>query len=243
MVNGHTVLVGQVKFLFRQGIQESDALSALRLKVQPHQEQGQTAVFSSVDGHIAGALIIADAIKPSTPDALHKLREMGIQIIMLTGDQLKTAEAVANSLGIQDFQANVTPEDKLKRIKALRAAGRVVTMAGDGINDAPALAAADVGIAMGGGTDVAIQSAGVTLVKGDLLGIERAIALSRVTMRNIRENLFFAFIYNGLGIPIAGGLLYPLLGFFLNPMIAGMAMSLSSVSVILNALRLQRVKV
>jgi Cu+-exporting ATPase len=243
VVSGRAVFIGQVEFLKRKGVVKTAALGVLVAKVQPHQEQGQTAVFVAVDGQLAGAFVVADPIKPSTPEALAKLREMGIKIVMLTGDQPATAAAVAASLGLEDFEAGVTPEAKLRRVQALRAEGRVVAMAGDGINDAPALAAADVGIAMGGGTDVAIQSAGVTLVKGDLLGIERAIGLSRATMKNIRQNLFFAFIYNGLGIPLAAGALYPVLGILLNPMIAGAAMSLSSVSVILNALRLRRAKV
>jgi P-type Cu+ transporter len=185
---------------------------------------------------------VADPVKRSTPEALAELRELGVKVLMLTGDNPRTAEAVARKLGITDFQAGVTPHDKHEKVKALQAAGRIVGMAGDGINDAPALAAADVGIAMGTGTDIAMESAGVTLVKGDLRGIVRAIKLGRAMMRNIRQNLFFAFAYNTLGIPVAAGVLYPFFGALLSPILAGAAMSLSSVSVIGNALRLRRAK-
>jgi Cu+-exporting ATPase len=185
---------------------------------------------------------VADPVKPTTAQALAELRDLGIQVIMLTGDNSRTAEAVAHKLGITDFQAGVTPNDKHEKVKTLKAAGRVVGMAGDGINDAPALAAADVGIAMGTGTDIAMESAGVTLVKGDLRGIVRAIRLGRAMMSNIRQNLFFAFVYNALGIPVAAGVLYPFFGVLLSPIIAGAAMSFSSVSVITNALRLRGAK-
>jgi Cu+-exporting ATPase len=184
---------------------------------------------------------VADPIKKSTPDAIRALHELGLKIHMVTGDQEQTARSVAEELGIDEVRAGVKPEDKHDYIKHLRDDGRTVAMAGDGINDAPALAAAHVGIAMGTGTDVAIESAGVTLVKGDLQGIVKAIELSRAVMRNIRQNLFFAFIYNTLGIPIAAGILYPFCGILLSPMIAAAAMSLSSVSVISNALRLRKI--
>jgi Cu+-exporting ATPase len=198
-------------------------------------------IFAAVDGKAAGLLAVADPIKKSTPDAIRALHELGLKIHMVTGDQEQTARSVAEELGIDEVRAGVKPEDKHDYIKHLRDDGRTVAMAGDGINDAPALAAAHVGIAMGTGTDVAIESAGVTLVKGDLQGIVKAIELSRAVMRNIRQNLFFAFIYNTLGIPIAAGILYPFCGILLSPMIAAAAMSLSSVSVISNALRLRKI--
>ena len=200
---------------------------------------GATVLFMAIDGKLAGVIAIADPIKSSTRAALDDLRKDRIRIVMLTGDNKATAQAVANKLGIHDVEADVLPEDKNRIIKGLKAEGRIVAMAGDGVNDAPALAEADIGIAMGTGTEVAIQSAGVTLVKGDLAGIVRARALSRATMRNIRQNLVFAFVYNAVGIPIAGGALYPAFGILLNPMVAALAMSLSSVSVIANALRLR----
>jgi Cu+-exporting ATPase len=206
------------------------------------QAQGQTVVFAAVDRRAAGIMAVSDPIKESSADAIRHLHKLGIKIIMLTGDNARTANAVAEKLGIDEVEAGVEPQRKHERVVQLRQQGRVVVMAGDGINDAPALAAADIGIAMGTGTDVAMESAGVTLVKGDLRGIEKAIRLSRAMMRNIRQNLFFAFIYNALGIPIAAGALYPLFGWLLSPMIAGAAMSLSSVSVIANALRLRAAK-
>jgi len=193
----------------------------------------------AIDGKLAGALTVADPIKSTTPAAIRALQDLGVRIVMLTGDNQQTAAAIAAELGITEFEAAVTPERKHDYIVAQRNQGRRVAMAGDGINDAPALAAANVGIAMGTGTDIAIQSADVTLVKGDLGGIVRAVRLSRDVMRNIRQNLFFAFIYNALGVPIAAGVLYPIAGLLLNPMIAA-AMSASSVSVITNALRLRR---
>jgi Cu+-exporting ATPase len=198
-------------------------------------------IHAAVGGRLAGVLAIADPIKTTSHEAVRALHQLGLKIVMLTGDNEHTARAVAQQLSIDQFEAGLKPADKLARVKALRAAGRVVAMAGDGINDAPALAAADVGIAMGTGTDVAIESAGITLVKGDLRGIVRAVQLSRKTMRNIRQNLFFAFIYNLLGVPVAAGVLVPLFGMkaLLNPMIAAAAMSFSSVSVIANALRLR----
>ena len=196
-------------------------------------------MFVALDGHPAGLLGVADPIKDSTFEAVKMLREDGIHIVMLTGDSRTTAEAVARKLGLNEVEAEVLPEQKGEIVKRLQAAGHVVAMAGDGINDAPALAQAQVGIAMGTGTDVAMESAGVTLVKGDLRGIARARSLSRGTMRNIRQNLFFAFLYNALGVPIAAGILYPVFGLLLSPMIASAAMTFSSVSVISNSLRLR----
>ena len=199
-------------------------------------------MFLAVDGKPAGLIGVADPIKGSTPEAIEALHREGVQVVMLTGDSRTTAEAVAHKLGIDRVEAETLPDQKADRVKELQAQGRVVAMAGDGINDAPALAQAHVGIAMGTGTDVAMESAGVTLVKGDLRGIVRARRLSRATMRNIRQNLFFAFIYNSLGVPIAAGVLYPFFGLLLSPMIAAAAMSFSSVSVVTNALRLRRVR-
>jgi Cu+-exporting ATPase len=199
-------------------------------------------MFVSVDGAPAGLLGVADPIKESTPEALRLLREEGLQVVMLTGDSRTTAKAVANKLGIENVEAEVLPEQKVEVVKRLKAEGRIVAMAGDGINDAPALAEAHVGIAMGTGTDVAMESAGVTLVKGDLRAIARSRRLSEATMSNIRQNLFFAFLYNALGVPVAAGVLYPFVGLLLNPMIAAAAMSLSSVSVIVNSLRLRHLK-
>jgi Cu+-exporting ATPase len=195
-----------------------------------------------VDGKLAGLIGVADPIKSSTPEAIRQLHEENIRIVMLTGDSRTTAQAVASKLGIDDVVAEVLPEDKSNAVKRLQEEGRFVAMAGDGVNDAPALAKAQIGIAMGTGTDVAMESAGVTLVKGDLGGILRARRLSRATMRNIKENLFFAFVYNALGVPIAAGVLYPFFGLLLSPMIAAAAMSVSSVSVVCNALRLRGVK-
>jgi Cu+-exporting ATPase len=204
------------------------------------QRQGRTVMYVAIDRSFAGLIGVSDPIKGSTAEAVQSLHALGLKILMLTGDNEHTARAVAEKLGIDRFEAGVKPEEKHQRIQALRAEGRKVAMAGDGINDAPALAAADVGIAMGTGADVAIESAGVTLVKGDLRGIVRAVQLSRHTMQNIRQNLFFAFIYNALGVPIAAGVLYPFSPhLLLNPMIAAAAMSFSSVSVIANALRLR----
>ena len=200
-------------------------------------------VFAAIDSVLAGLVGVADPIKSSTPAALRKLRADGVRVVMATGDSATTALAVARELGLDDVEAGVLPDRKAQIIEQLQAEGRVVAMAGDGVNDAPALALAQVGIAMGTGTDVAMESAGVTLVKGDLLGIVRARALSRATVRNIRQNLFFAFCYNALGVPIAAGVLYPLFGILLSPMIAAAAMSISSVSVIANALRLRHAEI
>lgn len=199
-------------------------------------------MYVAVDGKFAGVIGVADPIKPSTPEAIEALHSEGIEVVMITGDNRITASAVAKTLGIDRVEAEVLPENKAEIVKQLQAQGRKVAMAGDGINDAPALAQAHVGIAMGTGTDVAMESAGVTLVKGDLRGIVRVRRLSRATMRNIRQNLFFAFIYNTLGVPIAAGVLYPFFGLLLSPMIAAAAMSLSSVSVVGNALRLRSVR-
>jgi len=233
------VLVGKPSFLGDEGVSD---LGALKTKADQLQQTGQTVIFVAVDKQAAGLLAVADPVKATTADAIRDLHALGLQIVMLTGDNRRTAEAVAKTLGIDVVEAEVEPQAKSARILQLQKDGKVVAMAGDGVNDAPALAAADVGIAMGTGTDVAMQSAGVTLVKGDLRAIAKAIHLSRATMRNIRQNLFFAFGYNALGIPIAAGLLYPFFGVLLSPMIAGVAMSFSSVSVITNALRLRRTK-
>jgi len=206
-------------------------------------QKGATAVLIAIDGKLAGALGIADPIRKTTKEAIAALRDQGIKVVMMTGDNLITAKAVAAELGITEVEADVLPDRKSAVVSRLRGEGRVVAMAGDGVNDAPALAAADVGIAMGGGTDVAIESAGVTLLGGDLLGIVRARRLSQATMGNIRQNLFFAFVYNAAGVPIAAGILYPVLGLLLSPAIAAAAMALSSVSVIGNALRLRAAKI
>jgi Cu+-exporting ATPase len=204
--------------------------------------QGKTAIHAAIDGRIAAVIAVADPVKDSTPEAIQALQAEGVRVVMLSGDSRKTADAVGRQLGIEEVIAEVLPEQKVDTIKSLQARGRIVAMAGDGINDAPALAQAHVGIAMGTGTDVAIESAGVTLVKGDLRGIAKAIRLSHATMRNVKQNLFFAFFYNALGVPIAAGVLYPFLGLLLSPMLAGAAMSMSSVSVVTNALRLRHAR-
>jgi Cu+-exporting ATPase len=237
---GRKVVIGKRALLAELHVRGLDALDA---PADALQNQGRTVMFVAVDQQFAGLLAVSDPIKASTPDAVQSLHQLGLRIIMLTGDNEKTAQQVATKLGIDEFQASVRPEDKHARINALRMEGRIVAMAGDGINDAPALAAANVGIAMGTGTDVAIESAGVTLLKGDLRGIVKSVNLSRHTMKNIRQNLFFAFIYNALGVPLAAGVLYPISEqLLLNPMIAAAAMSLSSVSVVGNALRLKSSK-
>jgi Cu+-exporting ATPase len=204
---------------------------------------GKIVMFVAVDGRLGGLLAVADPIKDSTIESIRALHREGIRVVMLTGDSRTTAQAVARKIGIDDVMAEVLPEQKAEMVKRLQAEGRIVAMAGDGINDAPALAQAQVGIAMGTGTDVAMESAGVTLVKGDLRGIGRARQLSRSTMSNIKQNLFFAFVYNAAGVPVAAGVLYPVFGLLLSPMLAAAAMSLSSVSVIANALRLRRAKI
>ena len=216
------------------------AVGGLAEPAEALRRDGQTVVFVAVDGKAAGLVGVADPIKASTPEAIRLLHAAGVRLVMLTGDSRTTAEAVARQLGIDQVIAEVLPEQKGEAVKRLQREGRVVAMAGDGVNDAPALAQAQVGIAMGTGTDVAMESAGVTLVKGDLRGIARARRLSRATMRNIRQNLFFAFVYNTLGVPIAAGVLYPFFGLLLSPMIAAAAMTFSSVSVISNALRLRK---
>ena len=210
---------------------------------ESHRAKGETVLFVVVDGHVAGFLGIADPVKDEAREAIRALKGEGIRLVMLTGDTRTNAEIVARALGIDEVEAGVLPGQKGDVVKRLKAEGRTVAMAGDGINDAPALAEAHVGIAMGTGTDVALQSAGVVLLRGDLRGIARARALSRATMRNIRQNLWLAFVYNAVGIPVAAGALYPALGLLLSPMMASAAMSLSSVSVIANALRLRRVRV
>jgi Cu+-exporting ATPase len=237
-VYGRVVALGNAALLAELGIDPGD----LRERAEAGRREGQTVMFVAIDGLAAGLLGVADPIKASTPEAIRQLRDEGIRIVMLTGDSRTTAEAVARTLGIEHVEAEVLPEQKVEVVRDLQAKGRVVAMAGDGINDAPALAQAHVGIAMGTGTDVAMESAGVTLVKGDLLGIARARRLSRATMRNIRENLFFAFAYNALGVPIAAGMLYPVTGLLLSPIFASAAMTFSSVSVIGNALRLRRAR-
>jgi Cu+-exporting ATPase len=238
-VDGREVLVGKLSFLEERNVSGAGTLAA---GAEPLQCRGETVIFVASGGTAAGILSVADPIKETTPAAIRALHALGLRIVMLTGDNRHTAEAVAKRIGLDEVEAGLNPNDKQARIRALQARREIVAMAGDGVNDAPALAAADVGIAMGTGTDVAIESAGITLLKGDLLGIGRAVRLSRALMRNIRQNLAFAFVYNALGIPIAAGLLYPFSGILLSPMIAGAAMSLSSVSVIANALRLRSVK-
>jgi Cu+-exporting ATPase len=234
-IEGRAVALGNAALLSARGV-DSRTLS---VRADSLREEGQTVMFLAVDGRPAGLLGTADPIKPTTKEAIVQLRKDGLRVVMLTGDSRVTAAQVAKTLGVDDMVAEVLPADKAAAVSKLQSNGRIVAMAGDGINDAPALAQANVGIAMGTGTDVAIQSAGVTLVKGDLLGILRARQLSHATMKNIRQNLFFAFVYNALGVPLAAGALYPLFGLLLSPMIAALAMSLSSVSVITNALRLR----
>ena len=237
-IGGKSVLVGSRNFLTQRGVDTK----AWETRAETWRTDAKTVVFFAVNGIAAGIAAVADPIKEGTPEAIATLKQTGMRIVMLTGDSHSTAAAVARQLGIDEVLAEVLPEDKAGHVKRLQAEGRKVAMAGDGINDAPALAQADVGIAMGTGTDVAMESAGVTLVKGDLRGIARAAVLSRATMRNIRQNLAFAFGYNALGIPIAAGVLYPAFGLLLSPVFAGAAMALSSVSVVTNALRLKRVK-
>jgi len=237
-VDGHAAALGNRSLLDSLGIDFGEAVS----RAESLRKQGRTVMFLAVDGMPAGLLGVSDPVKESTPEAIRQIHSEGIRVVMITGDSATTARYVAERLGIDDFTAEVLPDRKAEEVKRLQDEGRTVAMAGDGINDAPALAQAQVGIAMGTGTDVAMQSAGVTLVKGDLVGIVRSIKLSRATMRNIKQNLFFAFVYNALGIPIAAGILYPFVGLLLSPMIAAAAMSFSSVSVIANALRLRGVK-
>jgi Cu+-exporting ATPase len=237
-VEGRRIAAGNRAMMEEAGID----VTALEAEADALRQDGATALFLAVDGRAAGVIAIADPVKPAAPAAVAALRKAGVRIVMLTGDNRTTAQAVARRLGISEVEAEILPEDKARVVERLRAQGRVVAMAGDGVNDAPALAAADVGIAMGTGTDVAIESAGVTLLNGDLNGLVQARRLSQATMRNIRQNLFFAFVYNAAGVPIAAGVLYPLFGLLLSPIIAALAMSLSSVSVISNALRLRFAK-
>ncbi len=239
VIAGRAVMIGKPDFLRNENIAGLEPLEASAVQLQ---EEGKTAMFVAVDGKPAGILTVADPIKSTTPEAIREIHALGLQLVMLTGDNKRTAATVAKQLGIDAVEAEIEPAGKVAYIKKLRAEGKHVAMAGDGINDAPALSEADVGIAMGTGTDVAMQSAGITLVRGDLRGIVKAIRLSRATMGNIRQNLFFAFLYNALGVPLAAGVLYPFFGLLLSPVIAGAAMSLSSVSVIGNALRLRKVK-
>ena len=238
-IGGREVLLGNAALLSGHGI----GISALAAPAEAQRTQGRTAMFLAVDGQPAGLVAVADPVKTTTPQAIRELHEDGLRIVMLTGDNETTAKAVARDLGIDDVVAGVLPDQKAQHVKRLQAEGRFVAMAGDGINDAPALAQAQVGIAMGTGTDVAMESAGVTLIQGDLRGIVRARRLSRATLGNIRQNLFFAFVYNSLGVPVAAGILYPFFGVLLSPVIAAAAMSFSSVSVVANALRLRRAKV
>ena len=237
-IEGKEILIGSEKFLKEEDIDTAKFIE----RVNSWREEGKTVIFMAVDGKTAAILGLEDPIKETTREAIGMLKKEGVHIVVLSGDNQTTAKAVAKKLGIEDVYANVLPDQKAKIVKELQSKGEIVAMAGDGINDAPALAQADVGIAMGTGTDVAIESAGVTLIKGDLLGIVKVIILSRATMKNIRQNLFFAFVYNSLGVPIAAGVLYPFFGILLSPVIAAAAMSFSSVSVISNSLRLKRVK-
>jgi len=238
VVDGKKVAIGNSKLM--ESLNSFD--NELSTKADVRRKDGETVMFVAIDGKAAGIISVADPIKPSTKEAISLLHDAGLKVVMLTGDNEKTAQAVANKLGIDEVHADVSPEDKNRIVKEMQDSGKLVAMAGDGINDAPALAQANVGIAMGTGTDVAMESAGITLLKGDLMGIAKAYKLSHATMRNIRQNLFFAFIYNALGVPIAAGVLYPIFGLLLSPMIAAAAMSLSSFSVIANALRLRRLK-
>ncbi len=238
-LDGQTVLVGTLSFLAAEGTAVDAALQA---RAEVLQADGQTVLFVARAGRAAGLLAVADPIKASTPEAIVMLHALGVKLFMTTGDNRRTAAAVARQLGLDEFEAEVDPAGKIRKVQALRQGGRGVAMAGDGINDAPALAAADVGIAMGTGTDVAMQSAGIVLVRGDLRGIAKAVRLSRATLRNIRQNLFFAFVYNVAGVPIAAGVLYPFFGVLLSPVLAAAAMSLSCVSLITNALRLRHVE-
>jgi len=235
LVDGRRVAIGAGRYLTELGV----ATGGLDAEAETLRRTGASVVFVSVDGRAEGLLAIADPVKPTTRAAIEALKAEGVQMVMMTGDNRVTAEAVARDLGITEIEADVLPDRKAAVVERLRAEGRVVAMAGDGVNDAPALAAADVGIAMGTGTDVAIESAGVTLLRGDLTGIVRARRLSRAAMSNIRQNLVFAFLYNALGVPVAAGVLYPAFGLLLSPQLAAAAMALSSVSVIANALRLR----
>jgi Cu+-exporting ATPase len=236
-VAGRAVMIGKPDFLRNEKIPGLDSLESSATKLQ---EEGRTAMFVAIDGKPAGILAVADPIKSTAAEAIKELHALGLKIVMLTGDSRLTASAVSKQLGLDGAEAEIEPAGKVAHVKKLRAEGEHVAMAGDGINDAPALSEAEVGIAMGTGTDVAMQSAGITLMRGDIRDIAKAIRLSRATMSNIRQNLVFAFLYNALGIPVAAGVLYPFCGWLLSPIVAGAAMSLSSVSVISNALRLRK---
>lgn len=238
-VKGQSVALGNLALIRDLGL-EAEALTQ---KANTRRDQGETVMFIVLDGEVAGLVSVADPVKETTPAALKALHKLGFRIIMATGDNQRTAQAVAAKLGIDEIRADVLPEDKARIIKELQQQGRKVAMAGDGVNDAPALAQADVGIAMGTGADVAIESAGFTLVKGNLDGIVRARRLSHATMKNIRQNLFFALIYNSAGVPVAAGLLFPFFGILINPMFAAFAMSASSISVVVNALRLRKARI
>jgi Cu+-exporting ATPase len=238
MVERRRVVLGNARFFAELNI----ATEALEADAERLRKEGATAIFVGVNGKLAGVIAVADPVKDSAAEAVSALKADGIAIVMLTGDNRTTAESVARKLGIEQIEAEVLPEQKGAVVEKLRSEGRVVAMAGDGVNDAPALAAADVGIAMGTGADVALESAGITLLAGDLRGLARARRLSHATLRNIRQNLFFAFVYNAAGVPVAAGVLYPLFGILLSPMIGALAMSLSSVTVIANAQRLRFVK-
>jgi Cu+-exporting ATPase len=237
-IDGQRIAAGNEKLFSTLGI----SAGSLARRADDLRRNGETVVFAAVNGKPAGVIGIADPVKASTAAVLSDLKSAGLRIVMLTGDNRSTAEIVAKKLGIEEFRAEVLPGQKAEIVKRLQAEGRKVGVAGDGINDAPALAQADVGIAMGTGTDIAMESGGITLLKGDLAGIVRARKLSQATMRNIRQNLFFAFVYNSIGVPIAAGVLYPFFGWLLSPILAAAAMSFSSVSVITNALRLRAVK-
>jgi Cu+-exporting ATPase len=239
-VDRHRVAVGNRRFIERLGKANLDR--AVIEKAEALRAEGKTALFAAIDGRPAAIIAVADPVKETSLEAVRALNAAGVRILMLSGDSQKTAEAVARQLGIREAIGEVLPEEKLAKVKALQAEGRFVAMAGDGINDAPALAQANVGIAMGSGTDVAIESAPVTLVKGDLRAVVKAIRLSRATLRNVKQNLFFAFLYNAIGVPLAAGVLYPAFGLLLSPIFAGAAMALSSVSVVTNALRLGRLR-
>ena len=239
VVDGRDVALGNARLVEDLGLDGGRFVETANTR----RDEGETVMFVIVENNIAGLVCVADPVKETTPAALKALHELGFRIIMATGDNERTARAVAGILGIDEIRADVLPEDKARIIKELQAAGRKVAMAGDGVNDAPALAQADVGIAMGTGADVAIESAGFTLVKGNLDGIVRARRLALATMRNIKQNLFFALVYNAAGVPVAAGILYPVLGILISPMFAAAAMSFSSVSVITNALRLRTVRI
>ena len=237
-IDGKAVAIGNLKLVQDLGL----GVEALTETANGRRDEGETVMFVTLDGKLAGLVSVADPVKDTTPGALKALHRLGFRIIMATGDNERTARAVAARLGIDDIRADVLPGDKARIIKELQAQGRRVAMAGDGVNDAPALAQADVGIAMGTGADVAIESAGVTLVKGNLGGIVRARKLARTTMRNIRQNLFFAMVYNAAGVPVAAGLLFPFFGILISPMFAAFAMTASSISVVLNSLRLRKLR-